>query len=132
MKRILDDMIREDEKIKRQKRAEILGLKKDDDVEDSGVVSSSVSDNKVENSESVFQTEQIKFGMGLSSSNKINLENPPSVFANNQDDNVSEQKVDELGRVIREVVCFLEFTLLDRSHISVTYESLSNDTNRYP
>ena len=107
LKRVLDDMIREDEKIKRQKRAEILGLKDDDDddkvVDD--VEDSSTASMKVEKSESVFQTEQVKFGLGISSKGKMkNLEKPPSVFANNQDDNVSEQKIDELGRVIREVV----------------------------
>jgi hypothetical protein len=48
------------------------------------------------------------------------------VFANNQDDNVSEQKVDELGRVIREVVP-LKYNEDDKP---LTAESVKEQANR--
>ena len=110
LKRVLDDMIREDEKIKRQKRAEILGLNDDEN---------NKNNDESSNNESVFQTQQFGTDWTFSSSSKSSKSNHrmdkatsevAAVFAkNNQDDNISEQKVDELGRVIREVVP-LEYT----------------------
>ncbi len=109
--RVLDDMIRDDENVRRQKRAKILGVKDHEKNEEDQNEKNKNDNQKVMLSESVFETQEaqkevVRFGMPTmkKSDNVMTKTRIQGSVFKNSDDDVLEQRVDELGRVVRDVV----------------------------